>query len=399
MKKWVIGFITIMIFLTSSLTWGEADWKTNKFKWEKLIPDREKVLKINGGDINGDLKPDIVVIYNNSTSRTMMALVTQGDDYMPVPYDKLGSDVIGKAELGRIKQLDIKDNTIVALLDFDVSKLVSQFSGVKPTVLKFKYLEGKIKLTDLISTGTLFDEQTAHLFYNVLEGQVFYTYLGKKERVGEPNKYYFHQYSRVVAPVSKTLPVDCDVNKWLFVARPQWLKNTANGYAVTYGFEKWRSEYDLSGKYYLASQPGAIQILIEVTDDVVRQNFVGDASLRGDHVEIWFADDYGSRYQLGLSPGNFGSNPPEALLWFAKSSSVAKHKLGEVVIKSRRTEQGYILEARIPMTVFGGMKLEDITKFSIVLSDSDSSDRQEKILASSSLRWGDEDSLGEIVWK
>lgn len=399
MKKCFIGFIMLVILFASGMVYGEEGWKTNKFKWEKLIPEQDKILRIDGGDINGDLKPDIVVVYNSATQRTMMALVTCGDDYIPVTYDLLSSDVIDKTELSRIKSIDIQDNTITATLDFNVNKLVSEFSGVNPTVLKFKYLEDKIKLTDLVSTGKLSGGQTAHLFYNVREGLIYYSYLAQQERVGGSMEYYYRHYSRVVAPAVKGLTIDCDPNKWLFIARPQQLKNTTVGHPVTYGFEKWSSEYDLSGKFYLAHDSGNIYILVHVTDDMVRQNLTGDASLRGDHIEVWFANDYGNRYQLGLSPGNFSSNPPEALLWFSKSTGVGGHKLREVQVKSKKTELGYILEARIPIAVLGGMALRDITKFTIVLSDSDHNDRQEKIMASSSLRWGDEDSLGEIVWK
>lgn len=220
------------------------------------------------------------------------------------------------------------------------------------------------------------------------------------KKIGAGAHYYFRNYSRVIAPqTGKALPVDCDLNKWVLVARPQRIKNSPIGNVVMYGFEKWRSDYDLSGKYYMAYANQNIHLLVNVTDDVFRQNYAGDKSLRGDHIELWFARRNGAKYQINLNPGNFGTIPPEALLWFQNQSPVTNRKLKEIEIKSVRTGKGYVVEARIPVSLLHVSDIRELTNFTIVLSDSDAADRQEKIMGSSSLIWSNERSLGEVIWK
>lgn len=398
MKK-MVCFLGLLLLLFSAIVHGEEGWKSNKYQWESLLPDKDNILKITGGDLNGDLKDDIVAVYNARSQNILVALLSKGETYTKVPYDLLSSDVIGKNELAKVDKLVIQNNLVVMTLKFDINKLIKDLSGEKLTVLKMKYAEDKIKLTEFISTGTVSGGRLAHVFYNVQEGRIYYRYLAEDQKVGEPNHYYYRHYSRVVAPkLSKPLPVDGDVNKWVLMARPQMLKNCTDGYPITYGFERWTSDDDLSGKYYMAYTPSHIFFLVEVNDDTYRQNFSGDKSLRGDHLEIWFAND-STKYQLGLNPGNFANIAPEALMWFKNLSPQANTKLNDVEMKSKKTDNGYIVEAKIPISTLGLQNIKDISKFTIVLSDSDTSDRQEKIMASSSLTWSDEWSLGEVVWK
>jgi hypothetical protein len=388
----LFAFSTVQVF-------GEGNWQANKHQWESLVPDKDHVRKIQGGDINGDLKDDIVLFYSNQSSHVILALVSKGDRYALVSFDTLSSDVITRDWIARVDKVTVEDNTIIATLDFKIANLISDLSGSKETTLKFKYLEDKIKLTELFSTGDLFNGQIAQVYYNVQEGQVYLTNLSKEERVGEPNGYYYRSYSRVIAPrVKHPLKTDCDGNKWVMLARPQLLKNDVVNNRITYGFERWRSDRDLSGKYYMAYDAKNIYLYVQVNDDVVRQSYSGDKSLRGDHIELWFADVDNNRYQIGLNPGDFNKIQPEALLWFDRDKAVSNRKLTGVAVQSRRTDEGYVIESRIPIQTFGVECIADLVKFTMVLSDSDWSDRQEKIMTSSSLVWSDPYSLGEVLW-
>lgn len=399
LKRWLLITLVLLALCSTMQVFAEGNWQANKSQWENLVPDRDNVRKIQGGDLNGDLKDDIVLFYNNKSSYSILALISKGDKYALVPFDAMSSDVMTKDWIVRVDKVTIEDNTLTAVLNFKIANLIPELNGGKETTLKFKYIEDKIKLTELYGTGDLSNGQIAQVYYNVQEGQVYFNYLAKAEKVGSYNEYYFRSYSRVIAPrVKNPLKIDGDGNKWVLLARPQLIKNDVVNNRITYGFEKWRSDSDLSGKYYMAHDAQSIYLYVQVNDDVVRQNFSGDKSLRGDHLELWFADAYGSKYQICLNPGDFNKIPAEAMLWFAKDKAVGNRKLSDVIVKSHRTDDGYVVEARVPIQTLGTGNIDDITKFTIVLSDSDSSDRQEKIMASSSLTWSDAYSLGEVLW-
>ena len=81
---------------------------------------------------------------------------------------------------------------------------------------------------------------------------------------------------------------------------------------------------------------------------------------RGDDVEIQLDidldGDFSSTlvssddYQLGFSPGNFGSLSPEAYRWYPRSLEAY---LTSVAVDAVQTASGYDLEARIPWVVLG----------------------------------------------
>ena len=85
--------------------------------------------------------------------------------------------------------------------------------------------------------------------------------------------------------------------------------------------------------------------------------------------------------------------------WYNKNKPVSNKKISGAEIKSKKTDNGYIIEAKIPFSEFGEPNLFNLTKFTFSVSDSDEADKQEKLLASSSLTWGDNWSIGEIIWE
>jgi hypothetical protein len=150
--------------------------------------------------------------------------------------------------------------------------------------------------------------------------------------------------------------------------------------ALSYANSGWTGAADLSATYYLAWDAEALYLAVQRTDDTFVQVSTGRYMYKGDDVEIQLdvnlAGDYSSTslsaddFQIGLSPGNFGSLPPEAHLWFPRSS---EQKLTTVVVKATKSDGGYQLEAKIPWSVLGISPVTgDRFGFALSLSDNDS---------------------------
>ena len=150
--------------------------------------------------------------------------------------------------------------------------------------------------------------------------------------------------------------------------------------ALSYANSNWTGAGDLSANYYLAWDAEALYLAVQRIDDTFVQVSTGRYMYKGDDVEIQLdlnlAGDYSSAslsaddFQIGLSPGNFGSIAPEAHLWFPRSS---EQKLVTVVVKATQSNGGYQLEAKIPWAIFGiTPKSGDRFGFALSLSDNDS---------------------------
>ncbi len=129
---------------------------------------------------------------------------------------------------------------------------------------------------------------------------------------------------------------------------------------IVYGAASWSGSSDLSATYYLGWDSGNLYLAVRVTDDKFVQLSTGSQIYKGDSIELQFdadlAGDFSSTYlssddfQIGLSPGDFGTLSPEAYRWYPASQS---GKLISVQVQARQTASGYDLEARIPWVIFG----------------------------------------------
>ena len=148
---------------------------------------------------------------------------------------------------------------------------------------------------------------------------------------------------------------------------------------VPYAGSNWTGEDDLSATYYIGWDSSALYIAVSRTDDVFVQISTSYNMFKGDDVEIHIdanlPGDYSSvtmsadDFQVGLSPGNFGTLTEEAYLWFPRSLQTS---LSFVEMKARSTPVGYDLEAKIPWSVFGITPSEDDHfGFALSLSDND----------------------------
>lgn len=401
--SFVFFFVLVFAWLLGPVGSGStvsAEWQEHMDLWRHLI-DPQHVSVIAAGDLTGNGLQDIVVVHGLGSAQSLEALIREGDAFRLVSFDARSAEFLRPAHFAAIRSLSVVTGEIQAYLDYDIAELVPELSGVQSTLLTFRYLDDAVTLTQLTSTGIVGQtpEQRAHVFYDALKGEVFYRYLADTERVGDARSYYYRRYSRVAAGrLPYPITINASPDKWAFLGRSYGLQNVPLGAPINYGFNRWDDHKDLSAVYYAAWDDAAIYVLVEVTDDVFRQNLAGDALLRGDHIELWFGDDDDNRYQIALSPGNFADIAPESRLWFSGSRAVTNYPLPSITVASRRTSDGYCIEARIPVDVMGKTSVHQLTRFTLAVSDSDTADRQEKLLASSSLIWGQGRSLGEISW-
>ena len=130
---------------------------------------------------------------------------------------------------------------------------------------------------------------------------------------------------------------------------------------LVFGNNKWDNGEDLSGAFVIGWDEKNLYVGATVTDEDYVQNASGEDLYLGDSIEILLdtnlaADFYGSSlseddFQLGISPGREEpGDSPEAYLWFPRSLDGGR---GEVQIAGRRVEDGYVVEAAIPWSVFG----------------------------------------------
>jgi hypothetical protein len=150
--------------------------------------------------------------------------------------------------------------------------------------------------------------------------------------------------------------------------------------ALSYANANWSGAADLSATYYLAWDADYLYLAVQRIDDTFVQVSTGRYMYRGDDVEIQLdanlSGDYastslsGDDFQIGLSPGNFGTLQPEAHLWFPRS---LEKSLSSVQVKAVKSNGGYRLEAKIPWSTFGVTPQSgDRFGFALSLSDNDS---------------------------
>jgi hypothetical protein len=131
----------------------------------------------------------------------------------------------------------------------------------------------------------------------------------------------------------------------------------------------WGGESDLSASFNFAWDSSNFYVGAVVTDNVHVQfaKSRGYDLYKGDDIEIWFdtdlAGDFASRegngddYQLGLSPGDFGSLGPEAVFW-NPDRKAERNQMVSVAARPREGNDGYTLEAAVPWAALGDFQPE-----------------------------------------
>ncbi|HEY0071264.1 MAG TPA: protein kinase, partial [Chloroflexia bacterium] len=161
--------------------------------------------------------------------------------------------------------------------------------------------------------------------------------------------------------------IDGDISDW--AGAEQWAVPAAD---ITYINEKvrdlkWEGPDDLSATFHFAWDDSNFYIGAVVTDDVHVQTGTtrGYNLYNGDDIEMWFdldlAGDFDAGvgnsddYQLGLSPGDFATNGPEAVFW-DPDKKADRNKSVTVRAQRRPAKNGYVIEAAVPWTAFGDFR-------------------------------------------
>lgn len=164
---------------------------------------------------------------------------------------------------------------------------------------------------------------------------------------------------RLLQPLS----IDGNLSDW--AGTEQWAVH-ANQY-VTYQLPKgraWGGPDDVSALFNYAWDDNNFYIAAIVTDNIHVQtkSTRGELLYHGDDLEMWFdtdlAGDFNAAqasaddFQLGLSPGDFAANTPEAFFW-NPDRNPQRNALVTVKAQPRSGNGGYTLEAAVPWQAFG----------------------------------------------
>jgi hypothetical protein len=147
---------------------------------------------------------------------------------------------------------------------------------------------------------------------------------------------------------------------------------------IVFGAANWSGPSDASGTFAVAWDEANLYLAARVVDDVHVQTSTGTNIWRGDEIELQIdtnlASDFytaslsADDFQIGLSPGDFASNPATDYLWYPTTK--AGRTSPATVIARVKTSSGYDLEARIPWSAMGVTPSES-ARYGFALSFSD----------------------------
>ncbi|MCX7767175.1 MAG: hypothetical protein N2246_10770, partial [Candidatus Sumerlaeia bacterium] len=161
--------------------------------------------------------------------------------------------------------------------------------------------------------------------------------------------------------------------------------NSKDQLILTKGKRKWQAQ-DLSGDIKLCFDKENLFIALDIIDDTPMLNpYEGGNLWRGDGAEVylgfagprtehWYEEQ---DFQVGISPG-YKTIEPHCWLWQVGRTD---RKLNEATIAVQKTEKGYTMELKIPLSAFGmadKIKPNMLLGFDIALNDLNEPTAQEK---------------------
>lgn len=179
----------------------------------------------------------------------------------------------------------------------------------------------------------------------------------------------------------------------------EWTALEYSADTAVYQPEQWAGADDQRLTFSLRWDAQALYLAARIVDDVVTQSQTGELIFRGDSLE-WLFDsqlqaDFDSAqlsaddFQIGLSPGNFGTNAPEAYLWFPSVRAGTPAAIA-VAAQFKEAGHGYDLEAIVPWSVLNvtAPAAGDAFGFALSASDNDNRDaaEQQSMISSSPVR-------------
>lgn len=394
---------------------ARAGWERHRAVWEPLLGMKSDISVMIGGDINGDDRDDIVVIYKSGPNKGLSVLMTEGEGYRPVRFNDLGLDFIKNADITNAAGIGLVNGVLELVMPLDLKKILPSVRSNEQAVLAFSYADpfrqillervtANVSLDDgAVSGGGMFPSgKRTHLYFHVLTGGLFWKTILREETADRPASYKTGYYHRFIAKRLDAVSVDArkSENEWLAVPYPAQLRNVPEGNYLGSGFEAWKGDHDLSARVYTGYNAGYFFLYAQVADDAVFQSSPGNKMADGDHILLRFASTGSDETQIALSPGNFSSVKPEAFLWRDGRKTGLNKKLGQVILASRKAVDGYVLEARIPANYLPSGYISSASSlFSVTLFDKDGPALPVKSLSSSAVKDDVPYRLGRIFWE
>ncbi len=132
---------------------------------------------------------------------------------------------------------------------------------------------------------------------------------------------------------------------------------------LVFNDETWDGSDDVRAGWRFGWDEGNLYVAIQVADDIHVQTESGNNIFKGGGVSIQLdtqlESDYGPRlspddFQINLSPGDFGANPPAAFRFRADNSGNLIDMVGHgIQVAALPSTTGYTLEAIIPWSNLG----------------------------------------------
>jgi hypothetical protein len=141
----------------------------------------------------------------------------------------------------------------------------------------------------------------------------------------------------------------------------EWGENAGQEFNyILLGAEAYGGLPDIGGTFYAQWDADFLYLAARVSDDILVQIQRGDRMDQGDSLAVWLdinlAEDFDNQtaneddFQIGLSPGDFATIPSEAVIW---KPPLPPERAQSIVVASRRTGDGYTVEASIPWSLLG----------------------------------------------
>jgi hypothetical protein len=169
----------------------------------------------------------------------------------------------------------------------------------------------------------------------------------------------------------KEFDIDADLVEWGYFEK-------FSAFGPTIKKENYTNAQDISGVFSSSWDEDNFYFVIKVVDDIINQPYTSNQINRGDCISLAFDTDLEGDMQIPflndddflieLSPGNFAENRAESFVRWPSNAP-----LKDAQISSKRTSDGYILEAVLPWSNFSGFVPEDETVigFTVSIMDTD----------------------------
>jgi len=193
---------------------------------------------------------------------------------------------------------------------------------------------------------------------------------------------------KVLCPLKPDPPVvvDGSISEWFTLPGGTEVSDKD----IKHGKKKWKGEDDLSGNFKLCWDKNYLYFMAEVIDDKFRYENVGKSLFNNDYIMLdidphWKPGVKGKftnkQFLIALGAGNMeNSGDPlfDVLPEFYIYHPAKLKKKANIDVASQKTEDGYVIEARIPWTFLGVKAVQGMTiGLDLHLSDSDESNSQE----------------------